>query len=125
MAIRYTIVTLLLLAFVLFFVGGYLHAQRRIRAGLAPLPYHSFLVRRGAPPQQYRPYYASAGPNAHPMQDGEEYQAPPPPYVPPPVYQPPEGASKVMADQHYSEGQGSSSGREGAGATAPLAPRQP
>lgn len=39
-AIKWTVVVAIFLGIVLFFAGGYLHAQRRIRKGQAPLGYH-------------------------------------------------------------------------------------
>jgi len=104
MAVRYAIVALLFAAVLLFFVGGYYHARRRIRKGLQPLPYHRWMVRRfmRQPQPAYQQYHPYNAPQAYQM---ENYAPPPPAYnreeAPPPVYQPPEGGSKVMADQSY------------------------
>ena len=38
--IKWVITALILLALALFFIGGYLHAQRRMKKGLPPLRYH-------------------------------------------------------------------------------------
>ncbi|KAI7360065.1 hypothetical protein KC320_g37 [Hortaea werneckii] len=53
MAVRYTIVGLLFAALLLFFVGGYFHARRRLQKGLPPLSYHRWMVGRA-----YRSYPA-------------------------------------------------------------------
>lgn len=107
MAVRYAIVGLLFAALLLFFVGGWFHARRRLRKGLPPLAYHRWMVSR----YYYRqPHDAEAPPQRQlrPVQQTyrmEHYEPPPPAYnqseVPPPVYQPPEGASKVAADQTF------------------------
>ena len=39
-AIKWAVVAAIFFAIVLFFVGGYFHAKRRIRKGQAPLRYH-------------------------------------------------------------------------------------
>ena len=106
MAVRYAIVALLFAFVLFFFVGGWWHARRRVRKGLPPLAYHRWMVQR-----YFRPYNADTRYQQH-QQPGqtytmEHYSYPPPPpayssaEVPPPVYQPPEGGSKVMADQSY------------------------
>jgi hypothetical protein len=55
--------------------------------------------------QQANPYYAQH-PDAYGMQNSN-FAPPPPAYqagdAPPPVYQPPQGSTKVAADQHYQE----------------------
>lgn len=111
MGVRYAIVALIFAALVIFVVGGYVHARRRVRQGMTPLPYHRWMVQRR---------YYDAGPRYQTYQaPGHTYvmdayppppQAPPPPAynpadAPPPVYQPqpppPPGGSKAMADQSY------------------------
>jgi len=103
MAVRYAIVGLLFAFVLFFFVGGYYHARRRIRKGQPPLPYHRWMVRRHfryAPDTRYAQYQQPG--RTYQMND---YPPPPPAYnqyeAPPPVYQPPEGGSKVMANQTY------------------------
>ncbi|KAK5677786.1 hypothetical protein LTS10_009669 [Elasticomyces elasticus] len=109
MAVRYAVVAILFAALILFFVGGYYHGRRRIRKGLPPLAYHRWMVRRYMQPNQQ---YSQAGYQQYPppQNRNQDYQmdhfAPPPPAynnadAPPPVYQPPEGGSKVLADQSY------------------------
>lgn len=39
-AVRYTITAVIILLLLLYFVGGYMHAVRRLNKGLAPLAYH-------------------------------------------------------------------------------------
>jgi len=101
MALRYAIVALLFGSVLLFFLIGYIHARRRMRKGLPLLPYHRWMVRN-------RAYYADERYVTY-QQPGrayvmENYAPPPPAYnpsdAPPPVYQPPEGGSKVIADQN-------------------------
>lgn len=125
MAVRYAIVGSLFALALLYFVGGYFHALRRLRKGLPPLRYHRWMVQRrlymmnamnngqnnnngsGGYYNSGAAYYGPPG-SQQPGQGGyqmENYPPPPPAYnpqeVPPPTYQPPEGASKVLADQHY------------------------
>lgn len=103
LAVRYIIFIALFLFFVGYFLGGYIHARRRILAGKTPLAYHRWMVRRHeyrwSPRQQYNPDpYRQTG--SYPMQS---FQPPPPAYNQwdaPPVYQPPAGGSKTMADQN-------------------------
>lgn len=85
-AIKWAIVSLMFVFFLVFFVGGYFHAQRRIKKGLPPLRYHRwFLPRRqrmiymnggnGSVPQNQFSFYNQA----YPMQPGRDmYGAPPP-----------------------------------------------
>lgn len=116
MAVRYTVIIFLFASLLLFFLGGYLHAQRRMRRGLPLMRYHAWMVRRAYRQPQYQHPQAQQQ-NGYPMQG---YAPAPPPYnpysAPPPAYQPPEGAaSKVLADQqnyaqvHRLETQGESS----------------
>jgi len=110
MAVRYTIIVVLFVSISAFLLGGYWHATRRMRKGLAPLPYHAWMVRRRA----YRPQQHHQQPQAYyqpyTMHGYPQNSPPPPAYnpysAPPPAYQPPEGASKVLADQQaYAQAQ--------------------
>ena len=40
MAVKWSFIGAILLLFVIWFVGGYYHAQRRIKRGLPPMAYH-------------------------------------------------------------------------------------
>lgn len=134
MAVRYTIVAILFLLIFLYFLGGYWHARRRLRKNLAPLPYHRWMVKRHLAayyPQQgqyhyYNPHAHGVPMYAHPHYpphqqqfpqhpdyygaQGSSHAPPPPAYhagdAPPPVYQPPQGGSKVAADQSFAEVRG-------------------
>jgi len=103
LAVRYIIVVTLFVLVILFLLGGYIHAQRRIRAGLPPLAYHRWLVRRQQARWTAQAHYnpePHGQPGSYPMQN---FQPPPPAYNQwdaPPVYQPPAGGSKTMADQN-------------------------
>ncbi|KAK5131313.1 hypothetical protein LTR08_001152 [Meristemomyces frigidus] len=119
MAIRYTLASLIFAAALLFLVGGYLHARRRAAQGLPPLPYHRWMLGRqrrhnnnnndSSPySQRYYAHYQQPPHQQHQQQQQQgymmnDYLPPPPAYhtseLPPPVYQPPEGGSKVLADQ--------------------------
>nr|OQO04088.1 hypothetical protein B0A51_18464 [Rachicladosporium sp. CCFEE 5018] len=114
MAVRYAIITLIFALLVGYFLGGYLHAKRRVSKGLPPLAYHRWMVNRrtsryAAPSQQWysQPYYQNGGNQGYNAGSyGMQGFAPPPPayeghVAPPPVYQPPQGGSKVAADQNY------------------------
>ena len=126
---RYAIVIILFAAILLYFVGGYIHAKRRVRKGLPPLRYHRWMAQRRMAPRSYNQQYYQPQGHPGPGYQMENYAPPPPAYTsadaPPPVYQPPEGGSKVMADQSYTplqpwpqrEGETSSS----AGLAAPSA----
>lgn len=117
-----------------------MHARRRARKNLPPLRYHAWMLRRstrgsryyypnnhGAPMyanQQQNPYYGQQHPDSYGMQNSN-FVPPPPAYqagdAPPPVYQPPQGGSKVAADQNYQEvrsGGGESSEVRAPGAAA-------
>ena len=140
MAVRYAIITVLFALVLLYFVGGYWHAKRRIRKNLAPLPYHRWMVsrRRYQPanqqwynhqpngPHSQQPYYQNND-TAYGGSYGMQGYAPPPPaydahMAPPPVYQPPQGGSKVAADQHYTAMPGGRSGESSDAAAAPAPP---
>ena len=126
MAIRYTTAALLFTLALLYFLGGYLPARRRLAKNLPPLRYHRWMVmsshrRINHPHNPYNAQNSAAymqryGNYQSPFQQQQqqqgyggqgymmnEYAPPPPAYhsseVPPPVYAPPEGGSKVLADQ--------------------------
>ncbi|KAK5007786.1 hypothetical protein LTR16_005834, partial [Cryomyces antarcticus] len=136
-AIKYAIITALLLFIILYFVGGYTHAQRRIRKGLPPLRYHRWMLSRhqrapySASGQDGRAYHAYAAPPQGQGQgqggwiymgdrqgygvggeQGQTWAQPPPAYNHdlPPTYQPPMGSSKINPNQGFS--------------TVPLLPRR-
>ncbi|KAH0144935.1 hypothetical protein KCU67_g12868, partial [Aureobasidium melanogenum] len=117
--VRYAIIALIFIGIALLLFGAYFHAQRRIRKGLPPLAYHRWLVSRrryrATPFRQNNYTYYQQDPayppqQGHPMQNMNgayhgpaEFQPPPPAYGnwdAPPVYQPPQGASKVAANQN-------------------------
>lgn len=129
MAVRYTVITILFAAILLYFIGGYWHAQRRLRAGLPPLSYHAWMIRRSHRYRHQNPYQQQPFPPYNHGQQPEAagyampgYPQPPPAYnafgAPPPAYQPPEGGSKAMADQNYS----APVNREGESSQAPPPP---
>ncbi|KAL8946034.1 MAG: hypothetical protein Q9222_007516 [Ikaeria aurantiellina] len=103
-AIKWAVIAAIVLFVILCFVGGRLHAKRRMRRGQAPLAYHRFLVRRSQrpPPAQQFTFYRHQQ-NPYEM---NAYPPPPPAYnhnemPPPPMYQPPQGASKTNPDQQF------------------------
>ncbi|KAL9602157.1 MAG: hypothetical protein Q9219_002021 [cf. Caloplaca sp. 3 TL-2023] len=120
-AIKWAIVAAIFFAIVLFFAGGYFHAQRRIKKGQAPLRYHRWFLPRSqrvryTPQQQFTFYHHQQNPY-----EMQPYAAPPPGMFswyhlledakcsayhhnempPPPRYEPPQGASKMNQDQQY------------------------
>ncbi|KAL9028091.1 MAG: hypothetical protein Q9196_003487 [Gyalolechia fulgens] len=115
-AIKWAVLAAIFLAIILFFAGAYLHAQRRIKKGQAPLKYHRWLLPRSqrlryAPQQQFTFYHHQQNPY-----EMQPYPPPPPAYhhhemPPPPQYEPPPGGSKTNPDQQYTAPPG-----------APLAP---
>ncbi|KAI4719261.1 hypothetical protein E4T48_04586 [Aureobasidium sp. EXF-10727] len=136
--VRYGIIALVFIAIALLLFGSYFHAQRRIRKGLQPLAYHRWLVSRrrfrATPyPQNNYTYYqqdpAYPPQQGYPMQNmggayhgPAEFQPPPPAYgnwEAPPVYQPPQGASKVAANQNTQPARNDVAG-EGSSASLPL-----
>ncbi|KIW65633.1 hypothetical protein PV04_07875 [Phialophora macrospora] len=120
-AIKWAIIAAIFLIFSLYFVGGYLHAKRRMKRGLPPLAYHRWLVTRrqkaafaNQHPQYagqfsfYRAQQAHAGPGGYGSAHGQTYQmggmygGPPPPAYNEPEYVPPyTGPNKVDPDQRY------------------------
>lgn len=127
MAVRYSIVSVLFLIVIVYFLGGYLHARQRLRKGLQPMAYHRWMVRR-------QMYYAAAHPYARNQQQHgappahgyyayggtlPQHAYPPPAYnadqPPPPVYAAGQDGGKTAVDQRYGdpvrrEGEGSSVG---------------
>ncbi|KAK5663751.1 hypothetical protein OQA88_4182 [Cercophora sp. LCS_1] len=95
----------------LYLLLGYIHAQKRIQKGLAPLGYHRFLVSRAQLARvdpRYRFPEAEAAPYYYNQQQQYYMHAMPPPpvYDPnsarPPMYPgppPPEGSTKVDPSQ--------------------------
>ncbi|KAL2041413.1 hypothetical protein N7G274_005795 [Stereocaulon virgatum] len=107
-AIKWAFVGAIVLLFLLWFIGGYYHAQSRIKKGLPPLAYHRWLL----PHRQRVQYMPRPQFGYYPQQNayGEGYPmqnfAPPPPAynhadIPPPVYQPPENGMKVNQVQEW------------------------
>ncbi|KAF8424679.1 hypothetical protein EV426DRAFT_87882 [Tirmania nivea] len=110
--VRYGIFLGIIVFFIVFVLVSYQHAQIRMNKGLAPLPYHSWLIsshRRS----QFAPEDRSEIPRpSHPednfsfYQNGHQLYAVPPPaynpnFVQPPSYPgPPEGAIKTAPQQH-------------------------
>lgn len=113
--VKWAVLTVLILLILLYFVGGYLHARRRMRQGLAPMLYHRWFIPRRErahvgvqsrhPHEQFSFYH-----NQH---SGYNMQSMPPPaynqnMAPPPLYQPPLGGSKVDPSQHIRPSAGGS-----------------
>ncbi|KAK4110408.1 hypothetical protein N656DRAFT_770092 [Canariomyces notabilis] len=105
----------LILLCVLYLLVGYVHAQRRLNKGLAPLGYHRFLVSR-ASLARVDPHYQYSQPEntaIYPYAPGNNYYdmhaMPPPVYDPnaprPPKYEPPAGATKVDFSLQHEQGQ--------------------
>ncbi|KAF2459780.1 hypothetical protein BDY21DRAFT_177993 [Lineolata rhizophorae] len=132
--VKYTLLGVIFLLILLWIVGGYMHAQIRMKKGLAPLSYHRFLVPRSQrarfPPahtqNNYTFYrtspYDPRTQQPHPDSVGmNTFPEPPPVYSndAPPQYQPPPGASKVdpaqgQAPQDLSQAEGGQIGQENA-----------
>ncbi|EON64264.1 hypothetical protein W97_03495 [Coniosporium apollinis CBS 100218] len=114
--VKYVVFAAIVLFIIVWFVGGYYHAQRRMKKGLPPLAYHRFLVNRRQraqfdptyqhPQHHYtvyplhRPYYMQQQQNGYQMQN---YPEPPPLYSHdvPPAYQGPPGGSKANPQQEW------------------------
>ncbi|EXJ57064.1 hypothetical protein A1O7_07408 [Cladophialophora yegresii CBS 114405] len=141
-AVKWAIIAAIFLIFSLYFIGGYLHAQRRMKRGLPPLAYHRWLVtrRQKAAFVHSHPQYAGqfsfyraqqqAG-YGHGHGHGQAYQmggmyghGPPPPAYNEPEYVPPySGPNKVDPDQRYSPPSGPPGAATATTATnAPVAP---
>ncbi|RFU74258.1 chitin synthesis regulation, congo red resistance, rcr [Trichoderma arundinaceum] len=82
--VKWSIVAAIFLGFLIFFLGGYLHLQQRLKRGLPPLKYHRFMVRRSMPAASQQSSWVEQGYG----QQGAQYMAPPPIYDPArlPVY---------------------------------------
>ncbi|KAL9130507.1 MAG: hypothetical protein Q9217_001327 [Psora testacea] len=120
-AVKWSLIGALLLLVLIWLIGGYYHARRRVKKGQTPLPYHRFLLPRHqrvrhAPQPPFTFYqqgYSEGGYPIHayppPGKAGPKrsasskltltaYNAEQPA---PPVYQPPEGGSKVNSSQDW------------------------
>lgn len=93
------------LFFLLWFVGGYIHARRRVKKGLKPLLYHRFLV-----PYNQRAQFEPQNNFSFYRQENQGYQldqyGPPPPvynanHLQPPQYMPPQGGTKANPSQEW------------------------
>ncbi|KAI9828647.1 MAG: hypothetical protein M1832_001750 [Thelocarpon impressellum] len=107
--VKWAVLAAIFIAFVAFFVFASIHAQRRMKKGLPPLPYHRWLTSRHQrsrfEPQMAPPHQAQHG-FYQPQGDGYNmHPVPPPAYNPnlaaPPTYQPPTGASKAAPSQQF------------------------
>lgn len=105
-AVKWSIVAAIFLIAFVWFIGGYYHAQSRMRNGMPPLAYHKWLVRRS----QRERFQSQNNIFLHEQPQGYNasyptYALPPPvynpTYVPPPPYQPPQGASKASPSQQW------------------------
>ncbi|KAF1359378.1 hypothetical protein EJ07DRAFT_178394 [Lizonia empirigonia] len=112
MIIKWAILGSLFAMFMLWLIGGYVHAKRRLKAGKPLLAYHRFLVpwqerkRYGQTPQNHFTFYATQNPYqngaAYQQQQGGGWAEPPPQYNgsdAPPQYFVPGGATKASPDQ--------------------------
>lgn len=111
--IKWIILGVLFAIFFGWFVGGYIHAKRRLKKGLPLLGYHRFLIsyserkRHGQVPQNHFTFYAQQQPyytNGQPYQQrpGGPYAEPPPMYNgsdAPPQYFAPQPANKPYGQQ--------------------------
>ncbi|KAI1844818.1 hypothetical protein JX266_009046 [Neoarthrinium moseri] len=109
--IKWSIFFGLIALFLLYLIGGYLHARRRMRKGLAPLRYHRCLVPRAQlarvdpayayPQNPTYTNYAAGGPpqggyyGMQPMPPPVYDPNRPPMYDVPPPGAPPQGGSKL------------------------------
>ncbi|KAF2270726.1 hypothetical protein CC78DRAFT_140696 [Lojkania enalia] len=114
--VKWCILAAIFFFFFAWFVGGYIHAKKRMRKGLPLMRYHRFLVpfrerqRWGQTPQNHFTFYA-AQPYGQPRpQHGQRpdgtWAEPPPMYSnqdAPPGYVPPPGATKTHPNQAYME----------------------
>ncbi|KAH0556763.1 hypothetical protein GP486_005446 [Trichoglossum hirsutum] len=123
LAIKWIVITSLMIGF-LFFVGvAYWHAQRRVKAGLAPMRYHRWLTPRSQrrqfdPEAQGQFSFYQAHNNTY---DYNMNSQAPPPYnpdlAPPPKYQPPAN-STTKVDSTQPSPDGSSLGQQPVGVAA-------
>ncbi|KAI9047615.1 hypothetical protein LZ554_008328 [Drepanopeziza brunnea f. sp. 'monogermtubi'] len=103
---RWSVFFGLMFLFLSYMILGYWHAKRRINNGLAPLPYHQWLLSR-RDRARYDPAFQTPSVyyNQYPPQQQSEYDRfsmPPPLYTNadlPPTYQPPAGSTKVAPSQ--------------------------
>ncbi|EGS18076.1 uncharacterized protein CTHT_0060910 [Thermochaetoides thermophila DSM 1495] len=94
----------------LYLLVGYLHAQQRLKKGLAPLSYHRFLVPRSSRNPNNRYSYPPQTAVLRPLTAEAHYldlhSIPPPVYDPnaprPPAYEPSAGSTKVEPNQGQS-----------------------
>ncbi|KAF2736643.1 hypothetical protein EJ04DRAFT_510946 [Polyplosphaeria fusca] len=107
--VKWSILAAFFLLFFGWFVGGYIHAKRRMRKGLPLMAYHRWLIpyserqKHGQVPQNHFTFYA-AQPYQVQRPDGT-YPEPPPMYSndAPPGYVPPPGATKMAPNQTFME----------------------
>lgn len=109
--IKWVVTAVIVIGLLAFFLGGYFHAQRRMKKGLPPLRYHRWMISRRQreqwfPQQNQRVYYHNAAYGHGPAMPLNNYGPAPPAYgendyVPP--YAPPQGGSKVNPDQSYQQ----------------------
>ncbi|KAJ4987414.1 ubiquitin-protein ligase Sel1 [Stagonosporopsis vannaccii] len=116
--IKWSILGAMFALFMAWFIGGYIHAKRRLKAGKPLLAYHRFLVswqerkRYGQTPQNHFTFYATQNPYANrppytQRADGS-WPEPPPTYNgadAPPQYFAPPGATKASPSQGMEMGQ--------------------
>ncbi|KAJ4382861.1 hypothetical protein N0V86_002086 [Didymella sp. IMI 355093] len=109
MIIKWAVLGSLFAFFMLWFIGGYMHAKRRLKAGKPLLGYHRFLVswqerkrygQANIPQNNYTPYNPY---NTQPYQQRHDgaWPEPPPMYNgdAPPMYGAPAGATKAHPNQ--------------------------
>ncbi|KAF2026495.1 hypothetical protein EK21DRAFT_73963 [Setomelanomma holmii] len=116
-AIKWAIFGGLFFIFMAWFVGGYIHAKRRLSKGQKLLGYHRFLIsyserkRHGQVPQNHFTFYAQQQQGYYPQgnaqpytqRPGGPYAEPPPQYFnndAPPQYFAPAGATKANGNQN-------------------------
>ncbi|KAK6541207.1 hypothetical protein TWF694_008574 [Orbilia ellipsospora] len=116
--VKWSIGAALFVFILVYFVGGYLHAKRRLAKGLPPLAYHRWMIKREiTPPDAYAyPIHFNGNNGGYGNYGGyaEPFQPPPPVYnplmQPPPSYYPdnmphgargiPMNATKTNPDQN-------------------------
>ncbi|KAF2187853.1 hypothetical protein K469DRAFT_569101 [Zopfia rhizophila CBS 207.26] len=107
--VKWSILAAIFLFFMAWFVGGYMHAKRRMRKGLPLMAYHRWLVpykerqRWGQTPQNHFTFYAA---QPYGQRPNGTYPEPPPMYnndAPPNYVPPPPGATKAHPTQSYME----------------------
>ncbi|KAH7076590.1 hypothetical protein BKA63DRAFT_285834 [Paraphoma chrysanthemicola] len=113
--IKWALLGGLFFLFMAWFIGGYIHAKRRLKKGLPLLGYHRFLIsyserkRHGQVPQNHFTFYEHQNPygpqQPYQQRPGGPYAEPPPQYFnndAPPQYFAPPGATKVNGNQNAS-----------------------